>query len=200
MKNISKLMIVLFLATVSISCGAFAVKSKQAPATTVIDQSSISQTNLGSAINDCCKFVAQTFTAGVTGTLAGVAIDVISSSTSSFPLHVAIRTVTARGMPSPMILGETTLGSGSAPISLLITFPQTITIIAGDQYAIVVNLEGAPPPGPGKSLGIWSGASGDTYPGGKSFASVSDGILWSEVADGDLHFQTYVILMTPPQQ
>jgi hypothetical protein len=129
---------------------------------------------------------------------SGVAIDVTSSPTSSLRLHVAIRTVTADGMPSPVILGETTLRSGSAPLSLVITFPQTITIVAGDQYAIVVNYKGAPPAGEGKSQGMWFGASGNTYPGGKSYGSISDGISWSEVADGDFHFQTYVILWTPP--
>lgn len=198
MKNLRKLIILLFFATLSISCGIFAQKSNRIPTTTVIDQSSISETNLGSEINSCCKFVAQTFTAGVTGTLSGVAIDVTSSPNSSFPLHVAIRTVTSSGMPSPIILGETTLRSGSAPISQVITFPRAISIVAGDQYAIVVNYEGAPPAGQGKSLGMWSGASGDTYPGGKSFASISDGILWSQSAEGDFHFQTYVNLMTPP--
>src|SRR5215470_10448573 len=85
--------------------------------TTVIDQSFTSQTNFGGNINECCKFVAQTFTAGLTGTLAGINLDVTSGS--SFPLHVAIRTVTASGIPGPTILGETTLGSSSAPLSLL---------------------------------------------------------------------------------
>ena len=198
MKKFGKLMLFLLLMSMLISCGTFAARSNQIPATTVIDQSSISETNFGGGINDCCKYIAQTFTAGVTGTLAGVAIDVISSPTNSLRLHVAIRTVTARGMPSPMILGETTLRSGNAPLSLVITFPQVITIIAGDQYAIVVNYQGALPAGKGKSLGMWSGASGDTYPLGKNFASVSDGILWFEQAGGDYHFQTYVILMVPP--
>jgi hypothetical protein len=199
MKNFSKLLIIPFLAALSIACGAFAIKANRIRATTVIDQSSIAQTNLGSEINSCCKFIAQTFTAGETGTLAGVSIDVTSSPTSSFHLHVAIRTVTANGVPSPTILGETTLGSGSAPITLLITFPETIHIIAGDQYAIIVNYEGAPPARKGQSLGMWSGASGDTYTGGEIFTSVSDGIVWSEVADGDFHFQTYVNYDIPRQ-
>ena len=164
--------------------------------TTVIDQSFTSQTNFGGNINECCKFVAQTFTAGLTGTLAGINLDVTSGS--SFPLHVAIRTVTASGIPSPTILGETTLGSSSAPLSLLVTFPQTINIIAGVQYAIVVNYEGAPPPGPFQFQGIWSGTVGDFYPGGRGYASVSDGISWFQLVlpDGDLHFQTYVTVAT----
>lgn len=147
--------------------------------------------NAGASINDCCKFIAQTFTAGLTGTLGGVNLDV--GSVSSFPLHVAIRTVTASGVPSPAILGETTLGSSSAPLSLLITFPQTINTFAGVQYAIVVNYEGAPPPGPDQLQGVWEGASGDPYPRGKSYFSVSEGSSWFQSGvDVDLHFQTYV--------
>jgi hypothetical protein len=40
-----------------------------------IDQSFTSPTNLGANINECCAFVGQTYTAGLTGTLAGVSVD-----------------------------------------------------------------------------------------------------------------------------
>jgi hypothetical protein len=143
-------------------------------------------------INACCRFVAQTFTAGLTGTLGGVNIDV--QSRSIFPLHVAIRTV-IDGVPSTTVLGETTLSSSSAPLSLLITFPQVIPIVAGVQYAIVVNYEGAPPPGGSQIQGAWLGAVGDQYPRGQLYSSFLDGISWflSDGLDGfDVHFQTYV--------
>jgi hypothetical protein len=155
-----------------------------------LDQSFTSPNDLGAAINECCRFVAQTFTAGLTGTLGAVTINVQSSS--RFPLHVAIRTV-IDGVPSTMVLGETTLRSGSAPLSLLITFPQVIPIVAGVQYAIVVNYEGAPPPGPGQSQGNWAGATGDRYPDGALYFSFLDGISWVMLTPGaDVHFQTYV--------
>jgi hypothetical protein len=155
------------------------------------DQSFTSPDGLGADINECCRFIAQTFTAGLTGTLGGVNIDVESSSI--FPLHVAIRTIIG-GVPNTTVLGETTLSSSSAPLSLLITFPQVINITAGVQYAIVVNYEGAPPPGPGQFQGVWGGASGDLYPGGALYFSPLDGISWSVSPDADLHFQTYVNL------
>jgi hypothetical protein len=153
-----------------------------------LDQSFTSPTDLGADINECCRFVAQTFTAGLTGTLGAVTIEV--GSTSGFPLHVAVRTV-IDGVPSTTVLGETTLRSSSAPLSLLITFPQEIHIAAGGQYAIVVNYEGAPPPGPGQSQGIWAGATGDRYAAGALYFSVLDGISWSG-GEADVHFQTYV--------
>jgi hypothetical protein len=164
-----------------------------------LDQSFTSPGDLGASINDCCRFVAQTFTAGLTGTLGGVNIDVQSSST--FPLHVAIRTV-IDGVPGTTVLGETTLSSSGAPLSLLITFPQVINISAGVQYALVVNYEGAPPPSPDNFQGTWVGAGDDFYTGGAMYFSFLDGVSWFGLGFGDLHFQTYMNVTmedtTPP--
>lgn len=159
----------------------------------VIDQSFTSPHDLAAQFNDCCKFIAQTFTAGRTGSLVGININVLSSTQPSpFPLRVAIRTVTPGGEPGPTTLAETTLASGNAPLSLLIRFPQTPTINAGVQYAIVVNFDGAPPPAPGQALGGWTGAAGNPYPGGENHYSFSDGISWFQFEGGDLHFRTYM--------
>ena len=162
----------------------------------VIDQSFTSPHNASVFINECCTFVAQTFTAGVSGTLDGVNIDVASNN-NTYPLHVAIHTVTISGEPSSTILGDTTLSPNSAPPSLLITFPQLINIAAGVQYAIVVNYQGAPSADVGQTQGAWYGAAGNYnyYPGGDVYGSV-DGSSWFSFSAGenyvDLHFQTYV--------
>jgi hypothetical protein len=142
------------------------------------------------AINECCRFVAQTFTAGRTGFLAGVNIDVLGFGSSQ--LHVAIRTV-ANGAPTTTVLTETALASTSAPLSQLITFPEQILVRAGEQYAIVVNYDGAPPPGPDQARGAWGGAVGDAYPRGALFLSFIDGVSWFVPDPGfDVHFRTYV--------
>ena len=154
----------------------------------VVDQSSTAATNLGSAINECCRYVAQTFTAGLTGTLAGVNIDVTSGS--AHPLNVAIRTV-AGGTPTSTILGDRTLSTSSAALSDLITFPELITLTAGLQYAIVVSYPSAPPPGPFQSQGDWAGTSGDLYTAGGEFASV-EGTSWFATPGADLHFRTFM--------
>ena len=190
MKHIFKKLAIVELALLILCTSAHPVMAQ-----TVLDQSFTSPHNLGASINECCAFVAQTFTAGLTGTLAGVNINVDPRLDTPFLLHVAIRTVNSNGEPGSTILGETTLDSGGAPISLLITFPQVINIVAGQQYAIVVNYQGAPPPGGGQSQGIWTGATGNVYTGGETFFSVS-GSSWfpSFMNDGDLHFQTFVTI------
>ena len=147
----------------------------------LLDQSFTTPSNLGGVINECCAFIAQTYTGGLSGTLAGVNIDVQSSS--RFPLHVAVRRVTG-GVPNSLLLGETTLSSSSAPLSLLITFPEEIEQVAGAQYAIAANYVGAPPPGPGQSQGVWIGAIGNFYSGGESFASL-DGTSWFQLGPAD---------------
>ena len=42
----------------------------------VLDQSFVSPENLGASIHECCALIAQTFTAGADGTLAGGKVDI----------------------------------------------------------------------------------------------------------------------------
>lgn len=165
------------------------------PSLYALDQSFTAPQNLFSMINEGFRYIAQTFTAGMTGTLAGINIDV--EGYGVYPLHVAVHSVTG-GMPSTTILGETTLISSSAPLSQFITFPGVINIVAGVEYAIVVDYPGAPPPGPMQAQGYWKGAVGDVYTGGDHYAS-NDGSSWYEGGMGfDSHFQTYVFPGPPP--
>jgi hypothetical protein len=116
------------------------------------------------------------------------------ASNSTYRLHVAIRDVVGV-TPGTTILGETVLASGSAPLTLPITFPQAINMVAGTPYAIVVYYESHPPPGPFQGLGSWQGAVGNHYPGGSIFAG--NGFSWPVTSPGyDLHFQTYVDVVT----
>ncbi len=160
-----------------------------------VDQSFTGAPDLGGNINDCCAFVGQTYTAGLTGTLAGVSIDVVASQDNSFPLDVQIRSVVG-GVPTSTILGETTTSVFS--LSDVITFPQTIPQVAGDQYAIVVDFLGAPPPGPGSPDGTWAGAIGG-YAGGNAVFSMDGGVTFPGGDGGaDLHFITFVNAVPEP--
>lgn len=173
-------------------------------ADSVVDQSFTTFSGTGTLsayINEADAYVAQTFTAGVTGILTGVSIDILSDTVSGspaispFPMNVSIYTV-VDGVPTSNILGAT-VGPGSIPLSYLISFSAPMAIESGTQYAIAVNYIGAPPIGPGAGQGFWVGATGNPYSGGAAFASV-DGNKWFEedsspgVPVGDLFFQTYV--------
>jgi len=155
-----------------------------------LDQSFTPPFNLSVGIDECCAFVAQTYTAGKTGTLAGVSVDVIS--TSAFRLHVAIRTV-AGGLPTTTVLGDVTLSSNASGLSQIIVFPQSIPQVTGVQYAIVVNYAGTPPEGPGQDQGSWLGNTGNGYAGGGLFFSSHGGSSFFSIShDSDLHFRTFV--------
>jgi hypothetical protein len=152
-----------------------------------------SPTNLGASINECCAFIAQTFTAGRTGMLTGVSVDVTGLASSH--LRVEIRTV-ASGAPTATVLGETVLDANGAALSRVIAFPTRIAVTTGVQYAIVVSYEGAPPPGANQEQGIWQGTTPDQYPGGRLLQSV-DGSSWEAAAtpEADAHFVTYVLAL-----
>ncbi|WP_109488357.1 hypothetical protein [Occallatibacter savannae] len=181
-----------------VSLAFFTSSTLTSPAQAILDQSFTPPSNYGgfdAAINACCAYVAQTYTAGLTGTLAGVSIPVQSQAT--FPLHIAIRAVKS-GLPTTTVLGDVTLTSSSTQLSDLIRFSQWIPQTAGQQYAIVVNYVGAPEPPLPSEEGSWGGATSSTfsslYPGGGNFGSV-DGVSWQPENGpvfGDLFFKTFV--------
>ena len=149
---------------------------------------------MGASINECCRYVAQTFTAGISGALAGVNLSIENGGTArTSRLRVAIRRV-ANGLPTTDVLDEVVLDADNAPLSRLITFPRLIAVTAGTQYAIVVSYDGAPAPGAGQTQGVWVGGTANPYPSGAPFASIDNGLTWFDVGTppGDLVFRTYV--------
>lgn len=168
------------------------------PAPTVDQSFTGGPNDLGAIINECCAFVAQTFTAGRTGVLTGVSVDVLGYGTSR--LRVQIRTVTSE-VPTETVLGETVLDSNGASLSQVITFPTPIAITAGVQYAIVLSYEGAPPAGAGQGQGSWSGGTGDQYAGGQLLAKgIVNPTGWFAYPTYDVHFVTYVLALPSTQE
>ncbi len=167
----------------------------------VVDQAFTTPANASTPINGCCRYVGQTFTAGLTGDLSAVSLDVLS--TGPFALHIAIHGVT-NGLPNSTILGERTLWPTeqtpivSAPLSMVIEFFDPIYVRAGHQYAIVVDYDGSG--SPGQSQGDWSGATGNAYAAGAAYETNDETfVAWDPAtsADMDLHFKTYVITGVP---
>jgi len=185
-----------------------------------LDQSFTSGDGLTGVINGCCAFVGQTYTAGTSGTLAGVSVDVHyleRQPAFDLPLDVQIRTV-VNGLPTSTVLGET--ATRAFDLDDVIGFAQQIPQVPGEQYAIVVHFLEAPPQG--NAVGAWIGALGPfvcglpglpppgcapnnvvPYPGGSAVSSFDGGTTWSVVpaspatSEIDFHFKTFVAAAVP---
>jgi hypothetical protein len=170
-----------------------ALSESPAAAVPVLDQSFTSPGSLFMVINEACTYAAQTFTAGVTGTLTGVRIDV-QSNPDAPPLRVAIRKA-VYNRPSGAPLGVQYLADPDAPLSRLITFDQQIGMLAGHHYAIVVKYRGAEA-GVGGSMGGWDGGADNEYVRGRAVSGDCSGFggpgFWHVWPSYDLHFRTYV--------
>jgi hypothetical protein len=165
-----------------------------AEAMPVVDQSYTTPGHLLAVINEGCKYVAQSFTVGVSGTLTGVNIDVQSAREVVPPLRVVIRR-SRHNRPLGPPLGVRSLADPRAPLTRLIAFDEAIPVVAGEHYAIQVNYQGAEP-GAGHSLGAWDGGTDNGYVGGLAIFGDCPGYggtFWYVLDPSyDLHFRTYV--------
>ncbi len=162
----------------------------------VLDQSFTSPTNAAAEINGPTRYVAQTFTAGLTGALTAVSLDV--QSTSAYSLRLQVHDVT-NGLPNATILSDVYVWSGgavqsAAPLTLLIDVG-TLYVQAGHQYALVVQYDGTG--SPGHAEGSWLGASGDAYSAGGAFQTNDESFIDWTPLPLDLHFKTYVVPNVP---
>jgi hypothetical protein len=162
----------------------------------VLDQSFVAQTSLGADINEGFDLAAQTFTAGVSGHLVGVSVDVFGFS-ETLPRISLYKGVS--GFPTSDLLGSVLWSSPSAELTDVIDLTsQSVRVKAGQTYVLAVDYPG-PPRGAFQSQGIWSGsANGGYISGGAFFGNFSSGdsgpVAWfteSGVAR-DLFFKTYV--------
>jgi hypothetical protein len=180
------------------ACSAFLVGqlvgAPVAVAAPVVDQSVTGVYSLTGTLNACCAYIAQTFTAGVTGRLTGVNA-AINTDGDPFPLRVAIRTTDANGDPTSVVLAETTLSRPhSSDTDELIPFGQPPHVSAGVRYAIVVDFPGAPQ---GNHDGSWFGFTDNPYAFGEALASDDGGSTWFLIGEEagwnpDLGFRTHV--------
>jgi hypothetical protein len=178
----------------------------RAAATVALDQSFVAPSDAQGAILTG-QFVGQTYTAGITGALAGVNLDVhfcmpfqgcTPITDTTFSMQISIYD-TVNGLPTTVLGSATLLPGQPAPLSLLITFPEVITEVAGEQHAMVVNFPGSTPGTccPFPNNGLWVGSGVNAYAGGTVVGSL-DGISWITGSDFDLHFRTYVESVPEP--
>ena len=112
----------------------------------IVDQSFTAGGDLTTIINESCAYIAQTYKAGLTGTLDSIKIDTgLNGFGDPLSLDIQIRSVSG-GVPTSTILGETVF-AGTPSFSNAISFAsQNISQVAGVQYGIVVHYVGAPAP------------------------------------------------------
>lgn len=189
MKKVMLLVGMLICALALVSLPAFA-----APGT--LDQSYEDTHNSGGILNWGAQVVAQTFTAGVDGTLTGLNV-AVDSYYRQYPMRVAIRAMEG-GVPASTELAFAIVPPGdqsSDMFNLLITLSPGAAISAGSEYAIVVSFEEV---APGALQGSWHGHYPGGYLGGKMCfggpPNYSSGqwVCDDSAASSDFFFRTYV--------
>jgi hypothetical protein len=162
-----------------------------------IDQSATGTSSVSASINQCCAFVSQLFTAGITADLVGVSVDITAEGDHGFPLRLAITGTTldtfGRTVPDlDAVLADAVVASGSVSLAELVLLSHAVRQFAGQQYAIVANYMGAPPPAfPGPMLGGW-GRTTEDYVGGYAMSLRAVDSPWILLLAGDNRFITYV--------
>jgi hypothetical protein len=160
-----------------------------------LDQSFITGNDLSAGLYGKPVFEAQSYTAGITGTLQGVAIDVSALDVNQVA-RIQIEAIVG-GQPSNVVLGTARAASGGdLAITTVIPFSTSIAQVAGQQYAILVDYPDAPPffNGIGNTAS-WNGSDGNLYTAGTAFSTFDGGATWQSFASNgfDFHFQTFVI-------
>jgi hypothetical protein len=176
-------------------CAACALAPGGALAGT-LDQQQTSSEGAGFQIHSG-QSVAQTFTAGLSGEIDQVDLDLEKSGAPTAPLTVEIRSVSG-GVPDSTVLGTATVPASAVtlfpPAFVPVSFAVPAPVTAGTQYAIVAYAATAQ-----SDRYEWSlGATPDPYPAGAAFfiASSPPTGTWTSGDPEDLTFKTYVAPVT----
>lgn len=141
--------------------------------------------------------LAQTFTVGLAGRLAGVRLPI---GCEDGRLDVEIQGTTATGEPDGGVLVRRSFRAEALPGVVPATFvsfalPRRLTVAPGDVLAVVLSNETG-------TCGVASSPDGDSYPAGRAwFDARPNPPGWVSLAAGsaedDLPFQTVVFARTP---
>ena len=138
--------------------------------------------------------VAQTFTAGLTGPLDRVDLNLENASATA-PLTVEIRN-TSGGAPGSSVLASASVPAASVSSSggwVTVEFASPAAVTSGTQYAIVAYTADT---GTGTDY-LWGFSGSDPYAGGNLWGSLaSPPATWATVSSDDLAFKTYVANVT----
>ena len=184
------------LAAVVMSMVGLAAIAPGAAQAGTLDQQQTSSLGLGYQINSG-QSVAQTFTAGLSGEIDQVDLNVDKTGAPTAPLSVEIRPVSG-GAPGSTVLSASTVPASAVgsypPAFVQVNFAAPAPVTAGTQYAIDAY---AATPQTDRYEWSW-GATSDPYPAGASFfiGSSPPSGTWTMDASQDLGFKTYVAPVT----
>jgi hypothetical protein len=163
--------------------------------TTQLDQSFTSPDGLSDGLYGKPVLMGQSYTAGISGTLQGVSLDVTALDVTQVA-RIQIEAIGSNGLPTNVVLGSARAAKGGdLTLNTVIPFSTPIPQVAGQKYAIIVDYPEAAPFVDGiQNTASWNGANGNAYPAGTLLSSFDNGANWkSYETDGfDVHFQTYV--------
>jgi hypothetical protein len=152
----------------------------------------------GEAVISSGQSLAQTFRAGITGSLDQVDLYLRKIGAPDGPLSVEIRDA-AGGSPGGTILGSAILPASSVPtVGAFVPIGIAANVTAGTQYAIVARTSAT---GNGTDNYGWTRSNTvDPYPAGEPFIGPSSGAgPWAPLLLGaDLFFRTYVMTANAP--
>jgi hypothetical protein len=184
------------LAAFVVAVGGLLTAPGLANATGTLDQSQTSTGGLEVSVWGP-EWVAQTFTAGITGDLDQVDLFLFRADNPG-PLTVDIQAVTA-GVPSGSVIASSSVAQADVndsftPTWISVPFSSPARVNAGKQYAIVLSarsissfLEG---------IYAWNDVFGNPYSAGRVVISTTGGATWGDFAsvfdDADAAFKTYV--------
>lgn len=136
----------------SSSCGS--------PKTAQLDQSFTGPSDLSDGLYGRPVLMAQSYTAGISGALQGVAIDVTAID-PTLVARIQIEAITG-GAPSNTVLGQARASKGGdLALTTVIPFTSSIAQVAGQQYAILVDYPEAPTFFNGiQNTASWNGSDG----------------------------------------
>ena len=143
---------------------------------------------------DTTQSLAQTFTAGLSGGLDQVDLDIVPVR-YALPLTAEIRNVSG-GAPGSTVLASQSVPAASIPASLYFvpfTFATPAPVVAGTQYAIVAYTSGSP------GVDWWGVENPGLYAGGEIRSNPNSPPSGSSSGPGgaDLAFKTYVVTAAP---
>ncbi len=171
----------------------------------IIDQNfaTTDDPNHGTGLGIVTTGLAQTFTVGVTGTLASVEFNILKMSGTTGDLSVDIRSLVG-GVPDSLMANA--LATSTISNSLINTYggsiyswttisvdvsAANIAVASGDMFAFVLNSP------LGEEFGIQTDYT-NAYAGGQRYSQNGDGTSFGGLSSADLAFKTTVISVPEP--